>query len=67
MNNNLLQNPMRILTYYEKTLLSDYYYHSGTNIHCILEEDLISRSLNARIGDIICIYEPKRQVYRLVI
>jgi len=67
MNNNLLQNPMRILTYYEKTLLSDYYYHSRTNIHCILEEDLISRSLNARIGDIICIYEPKRQVYRLVI
>ena len=67
MNNNLLENPMRILTSYEKILLSDYYYHSKTNIHCILQEDLIASSLNARVGDIICIYEPKRQVYRLVV
>ena len=67
MNNNLLENPMRILTSYEKILLSDYYYHSKTNIHSILQEDLIAASLNARVGDIICIYEPKRQVYRLVV
>ena len=66
MNNNFLQNPMRILTGYEKIILIDYYYHSKTNLHSILVEDLIATSLKAKIGDIICIYEPKGQVYRLV-
>jgi len=67
MNNNLLQNPMRILTFYEKMILIDYYYHSGTNIHLIKIDDLICKTLKARRDDIICIYEPKKQVYRLVV
>jgi hypothetical protein len=67
MNNNLLQNPMRILTFYEKMILIDFYYHSGTNIHLIEVDDLICKTLKARRDDIICIYEPKKQVYRLVV
>jgi DNA-directed RNA polymerase subunit H (RpoH/RPB5) len=67
MNNNFLQTPMRILNPYERRMLSEFYYHSKTFIHYIRHDDLISTFLNANIGDVICIYYPTKQVYRLVV
>jgi hypothetical protein len=67
MNNNFFQNPMRILSIIESIHLLDYYNHSKTNINLIYVNELIPRFLNAQVGDIICINEPKKQVYRLVV
>ena len=67
MNNNFLQNPMRILSIFESIQLIEYYNHSKTNFNCIYVDELIPRFLNAKVGDIICINEPKKQIYRLVV
>ena len=65
--NKMNHNPPFLLNENQRIFTLQFFEESNNNIKKILQEEQLCKNLNAKIGDIICIVEKYKKIYRLVV
>jgi hypothetical protein len=65
--NKMNNNPPFLLNENQRIFTLQFFKESNNIIKKILQEEKLCKNLNAKVGDIICIVEKYKKIYRLVV